>query len=395
MSDVDSGSPIAFVIMQIGDPQLDQMHDTAVVPAARACGLDPKRVDKHNEGGLLKSEIVRFIREADIIVADLTNERPNCYLEVGYAMGLDKFRNLILTARADHAPDDDSDARVHFDLAGYDVLFWDPNDLDGFRQQLERKIKNRQNLLSTVETGGPVFDDQWLNPHKMEAQSGLNQAGLVAFMEVSYSPLNMLTKGQTELLNAARAAQIETFGWPIGIVLDQIPSLKPMARADCIVANVPSSDNFPNRYDYWVLRENGDFYTLLSLFEDTVSEQKIFITTRIVRVTEAFLHCAGLYKQLGLGPSDRISIRIRHSGLKEMVLESSPAFPGLSLPRRCLSENEVSTQIEVSIQEIEEDVVRLVEQICKELFVVFDFAEISHSTFEHHVNEFRSGKVPG
>ena len=393
MSDIDSRSPIAFVIMQIGDPHLDQMHDAAVVPAARACGLDPKRVDKHNEGELLKSEIVRFIREADIIVADLTNERPNCYLEVGYAMGLDKFRNLILTARADHAPDDDSDARVHFDLAGYDVLFWDPNDIDGFRQRLERKIKNRQNLLSTVGTGGPVIDDQWLDPHKMEAQSGLKLAGLAASMEVSYSPPSKLAKNQTELLNAAREAQIKTSGWPIGVVLG-VPSLDPMPRSDCIVANIPSSDNLPDRYDYWVLRENGDFYTLLSLFEDTVSQQKIFTTTRIARVTEAFLHCAGLYKQLGLGPSDRISMRVRHSGLKGRVLESSPAFQGLLRPARCLSENEVSTQIEVSIQEIEEDIVRLVEQMCGPLFVVFDFTQIPHSTFEHHVNEFRSGKVP-
>ena len=393
MSGVNSQSPTAFIIMQIGDPQLDRMHDTAVVPAVRACGLEPKRVDKHNEGELLKSEIVRFIREADIIVADLTNERPNCYLEVGYAMGLNKFRNLILTARSDHAPDADSDARVHFDLAGYDVLFWDPNDIDGFRQRLERKIKNRQNLLSTVGTGGPDFDDQWLDAHKMEAKDGLNQAGLTAFMEVLYSPLNKLSKSQTELLNAARAAQIETFGWPIGMVLD-VPPLHPMARADCIVANVKDSEDAPlNRYDYWVLRQNGDFYTLLSLFEDKVSQQKIFITTRIVRVTEAFLHCAGLYKQLGLGPSDRISLQVRHLGLKERVLESSPTFQGLLLPKRCLSENEVSTQIEVSIQEIEDDVVRLVEQVCKDLFVVFDFAEIPHSMFERYVTDFRAGKV--
>ena len=36
-----------------------------------------------------------------MIVADITNERPNCYLEVGYAMGLGKKANLILTARED------------------------------------------------------------------------------------------------------------------------------------------------------------------------------------------------------------------------------------------------------------------------------------------------------
>lgn len=97
--------PIGFIIMQIGNGELDQVCEKAIVPAVQACGLDARRVDKHNEGGLLKSEIIKYIQNADIIVADLTNERPNVYLEIGYAMGIDKFRNLILTVREDHFPD--------------------------------------------------------------------------------------------------------------------------------------------------------------------------------------------------------------------------------------------------------------------------------------------------
>ena len=101
----------AFVIMQIGNPELDELCEKAIFPSIRACGLEPRRVDRHNEGGLLKSEIIRFIQESDILIADLTNERPNVYLEVGYAMGVDKFRNLILTVREDHFPDSPNHAR--------------------------------------------------------------------------------------------------------------------------------------------------------------------------------------------------------------------------------------------------------------------------------------------
>ncbi len=54
--------PTAFIIMQIGNIDLDQVCDKAIVPAAVACGLDPKRVDKHNQGGLLKSEIIKIHR---------------------------------------------------------------------------------------------------------------------------------------------------------------------------------------------------------------------------------------------------------------------------------------------------------------------------------------------
>lgn len=81
----------AFVIMQIGNKELDNIFQKAISPAILSSGLSVKRVDKHNEGGLLKSEIITFIQESDIIIADLTNERPNCYLEIGFTMGIDKF----------------------------------------------------------------------------------------------------------------------------------------------------------------------------------------------------------------------------------------------------------------------------------------------------------------
>ena len=63
-----------FIIMQIGNDDLDRMCEQALVPALGSCGLDAKRVDKHNEGALLKSEIIEFIERAEIIIADLTNE---------------------------------------------------------------------------------------------------------------------------------------------------------------------------------------------------------------------------------------------------------------------------------------------------------------------------------
>ena len=47
---------IAFVVMQIGDSELDRLFETVIQPAIESVGLQAKRVDRHNEGGLLKSE---------------------------------------------------------------------------------------------------------------------------------------------------------------------------------------------------------------------------------------------------------------------------------------------------------------------------------------------------
>ena len=35
--------------MQIGSPDLDRVCHDVIVPALNACGLEPKRIDKHNE----------------------------------------------------------------------------------------------------------------------------------------------------------------------------------------------------------------------------------------------------------------------------------------------------------------------------------------------------------
>jgi hypothetical protein len=144
-----------FVIMQIGSPELDRVYEGVIAPALAACGLEPRRVDRHNRGGLLASEIISFIEESEILVADLTHERPNCYLEVGFALGVGKFTNLVLTAREDHDPESPRHRRggpkVHFDLAGYDILFWHPEQLEDFRRELEKRIARRLLML-----GGPA-----------------------------------------------------------------------------------------------------------------------------------------------------------------------------------------------------------------------------------------------
>lgn len=152
---MNKGSKNIFVIMQIGNEELDKIFNDIFLVVFKE--IDPeikvKRVDKDNEGGILKKEIVEFIKGADLILADLTNERPNCYLEVGIAMGLDisqgfeKFPKIILSAREDHNPHSPNfrpgQPKIHFDLSGYDITFWDPKNLEKFKSDLKDKAQTR------------------------------------------------------------------------------------------------------------------------------------------------------------------------------------------------------------------------------------------------------------
>ena len=230
----------AFVIMQIGNHELDQVYDKAIVPAILSCDLSAKRVDKHNEGGLLKSEIISFIQESDIIIADLTNERPNCYLEIGYAMGIDKFKNLLLTVREDHFPDNPKHIKggpkVHFDLAGYDIVAWSNENIESFKKELEKRINRR--LLIISPTGTPailVWDDEWIKKNRERATEAIQKMDYGGAMEIRFSlHPPKLRKSQKELNEAARRSEIQKSGWPIGVYLNNVPEAKPHPTTDGI-----------------------------------------------------------------------------------------------------------------------------------------------------------------
>lgn len=388
----------AFIIMQIGNSDLDIVCRDAIVPALKACNLDPKRVDKHNQGRLLKSEIVKFIETSNIIVADLTNEKPNCYLEVGYAMGLDKFRNLILTAREDHNQDSPNykkdGPKIHFDLSGYDILFWEPNNLKGFKDELEKRVSRRLRTIPLTVSVSP-WDKNWISKNQESVLAAFKKNGKTAFMEIRMTlPDFRPNIPQGELLRIAEQAEIHTFGWPIGVGLSNREEYRPRPRTDGIVAEIDIRDRMDGEstYDYWTIRKDGAFYLLKSLFEDMRKPGHIFFNTRIVRITETLLYAARLYSGFKIPSDSRVLIGIRHGGIKGRVLSAAGNNRELSYERKS-TEDEVYTEIETTLEKLESDLVDLVQKFTQPLFVVFDFFELSRDVLENIVNNFVAGKT--
>lgn len=385
----------AFIIMQIGNKELDLVCEKAFVPALKDSGFDPKRVDKHNKGGLLKSEIVDFIETSDLIVADLTNERPNCYLEVGYTMGLDKFRNLILTAREDHNPDSPNykkeGPKIHFDLSGYDILFWDHKNLDGFKEELKKRINRRIAIIQDVmPKPGSLWDEEWLSNQRETAFNGLEKISESGFMEIRMTlPKNKLNIIQGDLFNAAYQAKINTFGWPIG-AMDVSRDYRPKPTTDGIVMEL-SFDGEEKSYDYWTIRKDGSFYLLKSLFENKQKPGHLFFNTRIVRITETLLYAARLYSRLKVDGDSEILIGIRHGGLKDRLLS---AVGGRIISDGHISgEDEVDVKVKTTLKAIEPDIIKLVHEFVDPLFIIFDYYKVDEGALEDIVEKFFKGKV--
>jgi hypothetical protein len=136
-----------FVIMPIGNPETEFLWNAVYNKVAKLCGVEAKRIDKIADGTTLPGQIIDQIQSTPLIIADLTLARPNCYFEIGYAMGLGKHLHWILCCREDHNPDSPDyqhHHKVHFDIQSHDIIWWNKKNLSRFRSQLEEYIERRK-----------------------------------------------------------------------------------------------------------------------------------------------------------------------------------------------------------------------------------------------------------
>jgi hypothetical protein len=313
----------AFVIMQIGNRELEGVYEKAIASAIQACGLIPKRVDKHNKGGLLKSEIIKFIQESEIVVADLTNERPNCYLEIGYTMGWCRARNLqsklILTCREDHSPDSpnrrSNGPKVHFDLSGYDISFWFPDRLESFHADLVSRIKRRRrSLASNSRTDRTIPDENWITKHRQKAIKTLHSLGKKSFIEAEVVPFQNERVWSLDELRAA-SVPIASSSFTGGGTTE-----KRFAQ-ELVVENVGEQKEW---CAYWTFRKSGSFYTLASLPEETRSiEGALSAQRRVIQMAWLLVCCQWFYHGLGLPLDLVLDVRVRHGGLLNRTLKAA------------------------------------------------------------------------
>jgi len=143
-----------FVIMGF-DPEIESIWGKVFVPVIESAGCKPLRVDVNEDGSSLSDLIFQYIQNSPLIIADLTLARPNCYFEVGYALGLSKHNNLILCCREDHNPDSPNyipgSYKIHFDLRQHYIIWWSDNDFEKFKIDLSEKISYRRYLIDKKE----------------------------------------------------------------------------------------------------------------------------------------------------------------------------------------------------------------------------------------------------
>jgi len=101
----------------------------AIQKACDQYGYEAKRVDQSNDDRRIIPEIQRGIRQCAFVVADVTEEKPNVYWELGLASGMGK--DVILVAKKGTV--------LPFDINDVPVLFWE--SFSEFRQALAKRVE--------------------------------------------------------------------------------------------------------------------------------------------------------------------------------------------------------------------------------------------------------------
>lgn len=134
-----------FVIMSFDADSTKKggIYHAGIRPAVESLGLKCVRVDELHFTRRITDEMVKRIQDAYFVVADLSEGRPNCYYECGYAHALGK--PMIMLIR--------SGQEIHFDLR--DLPFIEYDSLEQLRTKLRKRILGT--VLTTPE--GPATDD--------------------------------------------------------------------------------------------------------------------------------------------------------------------------------------------------------------------------------------------
>lgn len=239
--------PIGDRLEPVGTPgkqrfeDATQMWEHVFEPACGRFGLTPIRADKITESGEIPEQIFTLLRDADIVIADVTGGNAN----VMYELGLRHTRDKITIQIGEHE-------RLPFDVNTIRTV--------KFRRTEAGLIDARNTLIETIRTalegnGTPVTATRVWN-----ALESLNAEQVAAASSLSYQSddpadvgddevpgrLELMAAGETSLMSLHET--LAAFSEQFSVMTEISNELSPrMTSADSFAARIPIFKQFADR----------------------------------------------------------------------------------------------------------------------------------------------------
>jgi len=156
-----------FVIQPFDGGAFDKRYEDVFIPAIKAAGMEPYRVDRDPSVAIPIENIEDGIRQADACLADISTMNPNVWFELGYAIAAGKDVVLVCSF--------DPNRRFPFDVQHRSIITYrveSARDFEELNNKITSKLKAilaKEESLEKVKDLSQIADVEGLSQHDMVA----------------------------------------------------------------------------------------------------------------------------------------------------------------------------------------------------------------------------------
>jgi hypothetical protein len=152
-----------FVIQPFDQGKYDELYRDLFAPAIKDAGLKPYRVDSDPSVTVLIDKIESEIRSAAVCFAEITEDNPNVWYELGFAISANKPVVMVCSEERTRFP---------FDVSHRRIIRYSPRSPSQFQKLKEeitktlRSLERSEQVIQQIEEAGVLVDKEGLSTHE-------------------------------------------------------------------------------------------------------------------------------------------------------------------------------------------------------------------------------------
>jgi hypothetical protein len=187
---------VCFVICPIGKEgtdirrRSDLTFNYIIKPIVQDFGYEPIRADHINESGMITNQIIDYIIDSSLVIADLTDSNPNVFYELAIRHIVEKPYIQLMK----------SDQQIPFDISGMRTIRFDIDleQADNAKKELSKQIKSIEN--NNFKPINPVT----LAVNYSKAQKMIKESGTLEPADITKVVLESVTELKSMIDNIGR-----------------------------------------------------------------------------------------------------------------------------------------------------------------------------------------------